>query len=118
VAQGGLDRCTQGSLEPCSGPYRCSRGAIGSFIGEIESREIAADGAPAHLNEKVTFTGGLGHEVSILLGAGRHFGSQPRAKTSMTIMRAVRAWAAQHRRCVWGDIWLWLRLSGRRINAE
>jgi hypothetical protein len=90
VTQGGLDRCTQGSLEACSGPpggrAECQR-AIGSFIGAIEPREIAADGAPAHLNEKVMFTGGLAHEVSILLGAGRHFGSQPGAKTSITIMR-------------------------------
>jgi hypothetical protein len=70
---------------------RWSRGeretAIGSFIGEIEPREIAAGGAPAHRNGKVTFNRRSAHDVSILVGAGRHFGSQPRAKTSMTIMR-------------------------------
>jgi hypothetical protein len=40
-------------------------------------------------NEKVgTIRGGLGHDVSILLGVGRQLGSQPRANTSMMIMRA------------------------------
>jgi hypothetical protein len=58
-------------------------------MGVIGPREIAAGVTPAHWNEKgVTLTGGLAHDVSILLGAGRHLGSQPRAKTSITIMRA------------------------------
>ena len=44
---------------------------------------------PARGNEQAaTLTGGLGHDVSILLGVGRQVGSQPRANTSMTIMRA------------------------------
>jgi hypothetical protein len=30
----------------------------------------------------------MAHDVSILLGVDRHFSSQPRANTSMTIMRA------------------------------
>jgi hypothetical protein len=34
-----------------------------------------------------TLKGGLAHDVSILLDLGRHLGSQPRANTSMTIMR-------------------------------
>jgi hypothetical protein len=34
-----------------------------------------------------TLKGGLAHDVSILLGIGRHLGSQPRANTSITIMR-------------------------------
>src|SRR5713101_233654 len=34
-----------------------------------------------------TLKGGLAHDVSILLDIGRHFGSQPRANTSITIMR-------------------------------
>ena len=34
-----------------------------------------------------TLKGGLAHDVAILLGIGRHLGSQPRAKTSITIMR-------------------------------
>jgi hypothetical protein len=55
----------------------------------IGPRQIVAGGPPAHRNEKVlALAGGLAHDVSILLGAGRHFGSQPRAKTSITIMRA------------------------------
>jgi hypothetical protein len=67
-------------------PYRR---AVGSLIGVIGRREIAAGVLPAHGKRKVaTLTGGLAHDVSILLGVGRHFGSQPRAKTSITIMRA------------------------------
>ena len=55
----------------------------------IVPREIAASVEPAHRSENVaTLTGGLAHDVSILLGVGRHLGSQPRAKTSITIMRA------------------------------
>jgi hypothetical protein len=34
-----------------------------------------------------TLKGGLAHDVSILLSIGRHLGSQPRANTSITIMR-------------------------------
>ena len=67
-------------------PYRL---AIGSLIGVIGPREIAAGGPPAHRNGKsATLTGGLAHDVSILLGEGCHLGSQPRAKTSITIIRA------------------------------
>jgi hypothetical protein len=44
---------------------------------------------PAHRNGKsATLTRDLAHDVSNLLGVGRHLGSQPRAKTSITIMRA------------------------------
>jgi hypothetical protein len=35
-----------------------------------------------------TLKGGLAHDVSILLGIGRHLGSQPRANTSITIVAA------------------------------
>jgi len=59
------------------------------LIGVIVPRKIAAGVEPVHRNEKVaTLTGGLAHDVSILLGVGRHFGSQWRPKTSITIMRA------------------------------
>ena len=52
------------------------------------SREIVAGVGPAHRNgDMATLEGGLAHDVSILLGIGRHLGSQPRANTSMTIMR-------------------------------
>src|ERR1700756_1209215 len=55
----------------------------------IGSREIAAGVEPAHGTGKAaTVTTGLGHDESILLGVGRHCGSQPGAKVSMTIMRA------------------------------
>ena len=68
------------------GPYQR---AIGWLIGMIVPREIAASVEPAHWSDNVaTLTGGLAHDVSILLGVGRHLGSQPRAKTSITIMRA------------------------------
>jgi hypothetical protein len=67
-------------------PYRR---AIGPLIGVIGPGEIAASVEPAHRNGKfATLTRELAHDVSILLGVGRHFGSQPRAKTSITIMRA------------------------------
>ncbi|MGO9419488.1 hypothetical protein [Roseiarcus sp.] len=51
--------------------------------------EIVAGVEPAQQNGKAAaLTGGLAHDVSIVLGVGRHLGSHPRAKTSMTIMRA------------------------------
>jgi hypothetical protein len=41
---------------------------------------------PAQRNgELATLAGGLAHDVSILLGIGRHFGSQPGAKVSIKI---------------------------------
>jgi len=52
-------------------------------------RGIAAGVAPVQRKGKAAaLTGGLGHDVSLAVGVGRHLGSQPRAKTSMTIMRA------------------------------
>jgi len=55
----------------------------------VAAREVAASVEPAQRNGKAAaLTGGLAHDVSIVLGVGRHLGSQPRAKTSMTIMRA------------------------------
>jgi hypothetical protein len=63
--------------------------AIRALTDAIGSKEIAAGVEPAHGREKAaTLAGGLAHDVSILFGVGRHFGSQPRAKVSMTIMRA------------------------------
>src|SRR5208282_996960 len=83
----------RGGLEACNGESRWSHGAyqraIGSLIGVIVPREIAASVQPAHRSENVaTLTDGLAHDVSILLGVGRHLGSQPDANTSITIMRA------------------------------
>ena len=51
--------------------------------------EIATGVEPAYRSGKTaTLTEGLAHDVSILLGVGRQLGWQPRANTSMTIMRA------------------------------
>src|SRR6267378_908760 len=51
--------------------------------------EVAAGAGPAYRKRKAALlVGRRGHEVSILFGVGRHFGSQPRAKVSMTIIRA------------------------------
>jgi hypothetical protein len=73
---------TRSSRRPC---HR----AIGWLIGVIGPREIAAGVEPAHRSEEVLrLTGVLAHDVSIPPGVGRHLGSQPRAKTSITIMRA------------------------------
>ena len=63
--------------------------ALGALITVIGSREISAGVEPAHRNGKVAMlTVGLSHDVSTVLGIGRHLGSQPRAKASITIMRA------------------------------
>ena len=45
----------------------------------VGSRGIAASVKPARRNGKAArSTGGLAHDVSILLDIGRHLGSQPR----------------------------------------
>jgi hypothetical protein len=56
-------------------------------LPEGKASEITAGVEPAHRNEQAaTRPRSLAHDVSILLGVGRHLGSQPRANTSMTIM--------------------------------
>jgi len=62
-------------------------------VDVIGSREIAAGVEPAHRNGKAaTSTGGLAHDVSILLGVGRHLGSHPReAARSNMVALAVRS---------------------------
>jgi hypothetical protein len=63
--------------------------AIRALIGVIGLREIAAGVEPAHWNGKAaTLTGGLAHDVSILISVGRQLGWQPGAKVSMTIIGA------------------------------
>ena len=63
--------------------------ALGALIVVIGSREITAGIEPARRNGKVaTRTVGLGHDVSTVLGIGRQLGTQARANTSITIMRA------------------------------
>jgi hypothetical protein len=94
-ARGHLDVCTDARSGECSRHFgarseRIQR-AIGGLVDVIGSREIAAGVEPAHRNGKAArSTGGLAHDVSILIGVGRHLGSQPRANTSMTIMRALQ----------------------------
>src|SRR6516164_3233326 len=90
-------------------------------MDDIGLSEIAAGVEPAHWNGKaVTLTGGLVHDVSILISVGRQFGSQPRAKVSMTIMRGAtaRAWPRQHTQRVRSNIGLRLGIGGRRGDIE
>ena len=62
---------------------------IDARSGHIWLSEIAAGAGPAYRKREATsLAGRLAHDVSILFGVGRHFGSQPGAKVSMTIMRA------------------------------
>jgi hypothetical protein len=71
--------------------------------------EIAAGAGPAYRKRKAALLAGrLAHEVSILFGVGRHFGSQPRAKVSMTIILApaARAWPGQHTQRIRSNIGL------------
>src|ERR1700682_4058394 len=85
----------------------------------IWSREIAAGVEPARRNEQIgTITGCVAHEVSILPGVGRQLGWQPRANTSMTIMRAARAWAGQHPRRIRRDVLRLLRIVGRLCDTK
>ena len=64
-------------------------GRGGSLIGvDWVERDRRRRGASARNGKAAALTGGLAHDVSIVVGVGRHLGSQPRAKTSMTIMRA------------------------------
>src|SRR6185437_16085077 len=63
--------------------------ALTVLMTVIGSRAGAAGAEPVPLErEAARPTGGLAHDVSILPGVGRHLGSQPRANTSITIMRA------------------------------
>src|SRR5262245_7367298 len=63
--------------------------ALTVLMSVIGSRVGAAGVEPAPSEREAGRpTGGLAHDVSILPGIGRHLGSQPRANTSITIMRA------------------------------
>ena len=62
---------------------------IRALMDAIGLSEIAAGAGPAYRKRQAaSLAGRLAHDVSILFGVGRHFGSQPGAKVSMTIMRA------------------------------
>jgi hypothetical protein len=94
--------------------------ALGALIAVIGSREITAGIEPARRNGKVaTLAVGLGHDVSTVLGIGRQGGSQPRAKISITIMRAPQRGHGQGstRRAsgVISGCFLWV---GRRDDME
>jgi hypothetical protein len=119
-----LDVCTrevgrvQQAFRRPLGAHQRANGGLGDGI---RSREIAAGAEPAHRNGKAaTSTGGLAHDVSILIGVGRQLGSQPRAKVSMTIMRAPQR---GHRRGSTRGLsgatsgWL-LGIGGRRGDIE
>ena len=69
------------------GALEAAERAIGALIGVIRSRESVAGIEPVGEIGRIVGAGSLGHDVSILPGAGRHLGSQPRANVSMTIMR-------------------------------
>ena len=74
-----------------SAALRAHQRTRGALIAVIGSREIAAGIKPARRNGKVArLTEGLGHDVSTVLGIGRQRGSQPRANTTITIMRALQ----------------------------
>ena len=95
--------------------------AIRALTDAIGSKEIAADVEPAHGREKAALLAGrLAHDVSIPFGVGRHFGSQPRVKVSMTIIRraTARAWPGQHTQRVRSNIGLLLGIGGRRGDVE
>ena len=87
--------------------------AIRALMGAMGSKEIAAGVEPAHGRKKAAaLAGGLAHDVSILFGVGRQFGSQPGAKVSMTIMRApqrghgqgsTRSVSGATSGCCWGS---------------
>src|ERR1700739_1173076 len=63
--------------------------ALTVLMSVIGSSGIAAGAEPApSKREAARPTGSLAHDVSILPAIGRHLGSQPRANTSITIMRA------------------------------
>jgi hypothetical protein len=90
LAQSDLDGCAQGSQEECNGHLgrRVDRvnGRSARLIGVIVPRKIAAGVEPAHRNGKfATLTRDLAHDVSILLGVGRHLGSQPHVQPLLRV---------------------------------
>ena len=86
-AEGAVKVLYNKELKAAADPKAKAAELAAAYRAEFASPYMAA--GPAHRSENVaTLTGGLAHDVSILLGVGRHRGSQPRAKTSITIMRA------------------------------
>ena len=84
--------CERRSVRSRALAFRRTFGAHQQWIGApmraIGSREIAAGVEPAHWNRKAAARPrSPAHDVSILLGAGRQLGSQPRLNLSMMRMR-------------------------------
>ena len=94
--------------------FGADEGASRALMDAIERRETAAGVEPAHRKGKAaSLAERLAHEVSILVGVGQHFGSQPGAKVSMTIMRApqrghghgsTRGVSGATSGCFWGSV--------------
>ena len=92
------------------------------LIGVVLPREIACrrrGRSATGTGKRRRSTNGLGHDVSLAVGVGRHLGSRP-PKTSMTIMRApqCRHGLRSARGASGCDIRLLLRVGGRRVSAE
>src|SRR5271166_2014714 len=68
------------------GAYRRAPGAL--IAVNRDERDRRQRGASATERERAALGGGLAHDVSIVLGVGRHLGWRPDANTSITIMRA------------------------------
>jgi len=89
-----------GSLQwPSRQALGADQRALGALIAVIGSREITDGVEPAHRNGKVAMLTVLSHDVSTVLGIGRQGGSQPRANTSVMIMRAPQRGHGQDSTC-------------------
>ena len=89
------------------------------LIGVVAARGIAAGVEPARWKGKTAARGGsLAHDVSNLPGVGRHLGSQPRAKTSTTIMRAPQRGHGQDATRGASGATSGCGSAGRRVGAE
>jgi hypothetical protein len=72
--------------------WRAAYERHGSLIGVIAPREIAASVGPAQRNGKAAaLTGGLAHDVSIVLRVGRHLGRRmPGSSLAKAALAALR----------------------------
>jgi hypothetical protein len=86
------------------GAHRRANGALMDVAGP---REIAAGWSQRIGTSRPQRAGGVARDVSILPGVGHRLGSQPRANTSMTIMRAPQR----------GHGMLLLAATGTSVNA-
>ena len=85
LAPGDLDRVRKGSWKRAIGISVVAWNVLsgdGSLIGVVLPRGIVAGVEPVQRNGKAAaaLTGGLAHDVSIVLGVGRHLGLQPRTR--------------------------------------